>query len=85
MMKNFKLIIALLVFASIISCNDKRTRQAQYMPDMYESVPYEADGAKGLEVESCKLKPVNGTLQEEEHPLMILQILMKVMKRQKQL
>ena len=47
-MKNFKLIIALVVFASIISCNDKTTRQSQYMPDMYESVPYNADGAEGL-------------------------------------
>lgn len=61
-MKNFKLIIALVVFASIISCNDKKTRQAQYMPDMYESIPYNADGAEGLGGEPVNNKPVAGTI-----------------------
>ena len=61
-MKKFKLIIALVVFASIISCNDKKTRQAQYMPDMYESIPYDADGAEGLGGEPVNSKPVAGTI-----------------------
>ena len=43
-MKNLKSIIALVFFASIlISCNNRRERQLQYMPDMYESVPYDAN------------------------------------------
>ena len=61
-MKNFKLIIALVVFTSIISCNDKKTRQAQYMPDMYVSIPYNADGAEGLGGEPVNSKPVAGTI-----------------------
>jgi len=61
-MKKFKLIIALVVFASIISCNVKKTRQAQYMPDMYESIPYDADGAEGLGGEPVNSKPVAGTI-----------------------
>jgi mono/diheme cytochrome c family protein len=59
MMKNFsKIVVALLVVASITSC-DKRTRQSQYMPDMYESVPYDADGDKGLTTNNNRadLKP----------------------------
>ena len=61
-MKNFKLIIALVVFASSISCNDKKIRQLQYMPDMYESVPYNADGAEGLGGEPVNSEPVTGTI-----------------------
>ena len=61
-MKNFKLVIALIVVASIYSCNDKKTRQAQYMPDMYESIPYKTDGAKGLGGNPVNRKPVDGTL-----------------------
>ena len=61
-MKKFKLIIALVVVASIFSCNDKKTRQAQYMPDMYESIPYDADGAEGLGGEPVNSKPVAGTI-----------------------
>ena len=61
-MKNFKLVIALIVVASLYSCNDKKTRQAQYMPDMYESIPYKTDGAKGLGGNPVNRKPVDGTL-----------------------
>ena len=61
-MKNFKLVIALIVVASIYSCNDKKIRQAQYMPDMYESIPYKTDGAKGLGGNPVNRKPVDGTL-----------------------
>ncbi|MEJ6675517.1 MAG: c-type cytochrome [Flavobacteriales bacterium] len=61
-MKNFKLIIGLVVFTSMISCNDNKTRQAQYMPDMYESIPYKADGAKGLGGNPVNSKPVLKTL-----------------------
>ncbi|WP_435414432.1 c-type cytochrome [Polaribacter aestuariivivens] len=61
-MKNFKLIIALVVVASFMSCNNKRTRQLQYMPDMYTSVPYDADAENGLNGNPVNLKPVAGTI-----------------------
>ena len=62
MMKNFKLIIALVIFASIVSCNDKKTRQVQYMPDMYVSLPYNADSSEGLGGNPVNSKPVAGTI-----------------------
>ena len=43
-----------MIVASFISCNNKRTPQLQYMPDMYESVPYDANG-----VSSAGSIPVN--------------------------
>ncbi|MFQ3296240.1 MAG: mono/diheme cytochrome c family protein [Polaribacter sp.] len=61
-MKKFKLIITLVVVTSIFSCSDKKTRQAQYMPDMYESIPYKADGAKGLGGNPVNRRPVDNTL-----------------------
>lgn len=61
-MKNFKLIIALVIFTSIISCSDNKTRQYQYMPDMYESIPYNADAANGLNGNPVNSKPVAGTI-----------------------
>ena len=61
-MKKFKLIIALIAITTLASCNDKTTRQAQYMPDMYESVPYDADGANGLKGAPVNSKPVAGTI-----------------------
>ena len=68
-MKNFKLIIALVVFASIISCNDKRTPQVQYMPDMYVSVPYNVNGADApYNNGEVNLKPVAGTIPRGGHP-----------------
>lgn len=60
-MKSIKLIIGLAIFTSFISCN-KRTRQFQYMPDMYVSVPYDADGEKGINNKPVNIKPVAGTL-----------------------
>ncbi|MCF2875882.1 MULTISPECIES: c-type cytochrome [Tenacibaculum] len=44
-MKSLKIIIALVVVASLASCNNKRKPQVQYMPDMYVSVAYDANGA----------------------------------------
>ncbi|WP_201288811.1 c-type cytochrome [Polaribacter septentrionalilitoris] len=68
-MKNFKLIIALVVFASIISCNNKRTPQVQYMPDMYESVPYNPNAESGIEPGTrANIKPVAGTIPRGGHP-----------------
>jgi len=67
-MKNFKLVIALVVVASIYSCNDKKTRQAQYMPDMYVAVPYEADAEKGNTGVSSNLKPVKGSIARGKVP-----------------
>ena len=67
-MKNFKLIIALVTLTSIISCNDKRTPQLQYMPDMYVSIPYDPNGAVGLNGEPVNLEPVAGTIARGGHP-----------------
>ena len=67
-MKNFKLIIAILTLTSIVSCNDKRTPQLQYMPDMYESVAYNTDGENGLNGNPVNMKPVGGTIPRGGHP-----------------
>ena len=67
-MKNLKLIIALCILTSIISCNDKRTPQVQYMPDMYESVPYNVNGADGVNGKPVNIKPVAGTIPRGGHP-----------------
>ena len=68
-MKNLKSIIALVFFASIlISCNNRRERQLQYMPDMYESVPYDANGANGINNAPVNIKPVAGTISRGGHP-----------------
>ncbi|CAM1351400.1 c-type cytochrome [Tenacibaculum crassostreae] len=62
-MKSLKIIIALAVVAtSLSSCNDKRKPQVQYMPDMYVSVPYDANGANGLNGKEVNKLPVAGTV-----------------------
>lgn len=61
-MKSLKIIIALVVVASLASCNNKRKPQVQYMPDMYVAVPYEANGADGLNGKMVDRKPVAGTV-----------------------
>ena len=66
-MKNFKLIIVLVVFATLVSCNNKRKPQVQYMPDMYESVPYAPNGAEGLNGKPVNSKPVDGTIARGGH------------------
>ncbi len=53
-MKSFKIIIVSLVVTTFASCNDKRKPQVQYMPDMYVSVPYDANG-----VTSAGERPLN--------------------------
>ena len=67
-MKNFKLIIVLVIVASLASCGDKRTPQMQYMPDMYESIPYNADAENGLKGNPVNSKPVAGTIPRGGHP-----------------
>ena len=67
-MKNFKLIIVLIVFTSLVSCNDKRKPQLQYMPDMYVSVPYDANGVDGVNGKAVNIKPVAGTIARGGHP-----------------
>jgi mono/diheme cytochrome c family protein len=67
-MKNLKLIIALVTLTSIISCNDKRTPQLQYMPDMYVSIPYDVNGVNGINGEPVNLKPVAGTIARGGYP-----------------
>ncbi|WP_428744926.1 c-type cytochrome [Tenacibaculum sp.] len=61
-MKSFKIIIALAVVASLASCNNKRKPQVQYMPDMYVSVPYDANGVEGINKEMVNKLPVAGTV-----------------------
>ncbi|WP_299047352.1 cytochrome c [uncultured Polaribacter sp.] len=67
-MKNLKLIIALVVFASMVACNNKRKPQVQYMPDMYESVPYNANAENGINDKPVNRKPVAGTIPRGGHP-----------------
>ncbi len=61
-MKSFKIIIALILVAGFMSCNNKRKPQVQYMPDMYESVPYNANGAVSAGNVPVNRKPVPGTV-----------------------
>lgn len=61
-MKHLKLIIALVIVASFMACNNKRKPQIQYMPDMYESVPYDANGATSAGNVPVNRKPVAGTI-----------------------
>ncbi len=62
-MKSFvKIIVALVVISSVVSCGDKRTPQLQYMPDMYVAVPYEPNGAEGLNGKMVDRLPVAGTV-----------------------
>lgn len=63
-MKSLKIIIALVIGTSLLSCNDKRTPQVQYMPDMYVSVPYDANGAEGLSGAMVDRLPVAGTVSK---------------------
>jgi len=66
-MKNLKIIIVLVLLTSIVACNDKRTPQYQYMPDMYVSVPYDVNGANGLNNKPVNLEPVAGTISRGGH------------------
>ena len=64
MKKYIKLSIALVVLVSMVSCSNNRQRQVQYMPDMYLSIPYDADAPKDVlnPDSSANLKPVAGTI-----------------------
>ena len=69
MMKNFtKIVFALVALVTIVSCGDKRTRSVQYMPDMYVAVPYEPNGADGLNAAPVNLDPVAGTIARGQVP-----------------
>lgn len=61
-MKSLKIIIALVIVASFMSCGDKRTPQLQYMPDMYVSVPYDANGVAAINGKPVNMLPVSGTV-----------------------
>ncbi|CAM1356613.1 MULTISPECIES: c-type cytochrome [Tenacibaculum] len=61
-MKSLKIILALVIVASFASCNNKRTPQVQYMPDMYVSVPYDANGVKSAGGVVVNRIPVAGTV-----------------------
>ena len=64
-MKSFKLIIALMIVTSFVSCGDKRTPQLQYMPDMYVSVPYDANGVNSAGNVIVNRLPVAGTVSRK--------------------
>jgi mono/diheme cytochrome c family protein len=38
----FRIVVVLMVFASVVSCKKNSRRNYQYMPNMYESIGYEA-------------------------------------------
>ena len=61
-MKSLKLIIALVALVGFMSCADKRKPQLQYMPDMYVSVPYDANGVKSAGDTIVNRLPVAGTV-----------------------
>jgi mono/diheme cytochrome c family protein len=69
-MKNYFKIAVFLVAVVMLSSCDKRKRQLQYMPDMYESVPYDADAAKGLQSNDnwANMKPVVGSIARGNVP-----------------
>ncbi len=68
-MRNFiKIIIALVVVTIMVSCGNKRTRQVQYMPDMYVSVPYDVNGADGVNGKMVNQTPVVGTIARGQVP-----------------
>ena len=64
-MKSLKIIITLVVLVSLASCNNKRKPQVQYMPDMYVSVPYDVNGADGLDGKMVNRLPVAGTVSRK--------------------
>lgn len=61
-MKSIKIIIALVIVTLFASCNDKRKPQVQYMPDMYVSVPYDANGISSAGEVPVNRLPVAGTV-----------------------
>lgn len=62
-MKNSAYTIVLLIVFSLTSCSDNRTPNYQFMPDMYESVAYEAysEGELFLNGQSSRL-PAQGSV-----------------------
>ncbi len=61
-MKGLKIIITLVLVAMFTSCNNKRKPQVQYMPDMYVSVPYDANGVSSAGDVPVNRLPVAGTV-----------------------
>lgn len=61
-MKHLKLIIGLVIVVGFTACNNKRKPQVQFMPDMYESVPYDANGVNSAGNAPVNRKPVAGTV-----------------------
>lgn len=58
-----KLFLLLILFCLVYSCNNKRERNIEYLPDMYESEAYETYANK-----KSLLKPVEGTIQRGSIP-----------------
>ena len=51
-----------MIVAFFVSCGDKRKPQLQYMPDMYVSVPYDANGVNSAGEIPVNRLPVAGTV-----------------------
>lgn len=66
-MKNLKILIAFILLTGLFSCS-KRTPQVQYMPDMYQSIPYDTDGENGLNNKPVNSPPVAGTIPRGGFP-----------------
>lgn len=63
-MRKLKIIIALVVVIGFVSCGGKDNRSVQYMPDMYVSVPYDANGAVApYNNGEVNRRPVAGTIK----------------------
>lgn len=68
MKKYIKFSIVLLLTAMITSCGNKREPEVQFMPDMYVSVPYNPNGASGIDGKPVNMKPVAGTIARGNVP-----------------
>ena len=68
MSRLFKITTLLVVVALVFTSCDKSKRNLQYMPDMYESVPYDANGANGINNAPVNIKTVAGTISRGGHP-----------------
>jgi mono/diheme cytochrome c family protein len=63
-----KLITVVMIFVSVVACNSKSSRNYQYMPNMYESVGYEAyQEADVFDNNMEAQEPAEGTIPRGGH------------------
>lgn len=64
-----KITFSIFVLVALFSCNDNTKRSAQYMPDMYRPVPYEAYSTNpNFKNGLSSQKPVEGTIARGQVP-----------------